>query len=109
MDIAGIIFFTTSNGLSLFLQTDTGTLAPPVSYNVALGGWSELDAGDVNGDGRTDLLTTNCQGLNNVCVLLQTPDGVLGTPSVYSSGAAASSRAAWGSATRTAMAARTSS
>ena len=86
MDIAGIIFFTTSNGLSLFLQTDTGTLAPPVSYNVALGGWSELDAGDVNGDGRTDLLTTNCQGLNNVCVLLQTPDGVLGTPSVYSLG-----------------------
>jgi len=85
-DIAGIAFSGTGNGLSVFLQTDTGTLAPPVGYDVSLGGWDELNAGDVDGDGRTDLLMTNCQGLNNVCVLLQTPGGVLGTPTAYSLG-----------------------
>jgi hypothetical protein len=88
MDIAGIIFASAppGNGLSLFLQTDTGTLAPAVTYNVSLGGSNELSAGDVDGDGRTDLLMTNCQGLKNVCVMLQTPDGVLGTPTGYSLG-----------------------
>ena len=49
---------------TLFLQTETGTLAPPVTYHVARGGFDELDAGDIDGDGRTDLVVTSGQGFD---------------------------------------------
>jgi hypothetical protein len=70
----------------VFLQTETGTLAAPVTYHVPTGGWDSLNAGDLDGDGRTDLVVTSGQGFGfaNLNVLLQMPDGTLGTPTPYS-------------------------
>jgi hypothetical protein len=85
MDIAGINF---GGGLSVFLQTASGTLASPVTYAVPSGGFDELDAGDVDGDGRTDLVVMSGQGFAfpNVKVLLQLADGTFGAPVSYSVG-----------------------
>ena len=63
-------------------------LAPPVTYHAPHGGLDELDAGDIDGDGRTDLVVMSGQvdAVPNLNVLLQTPDGTLGAPTSYSLG-----------------------
>jgi hypothetical protein len=88
MDVAGINFGARGDGLDVFLQTATGTLAAPVTYHVAHGGFDELDAGDVDGDGRTDLVVMSGQNFAfpNLSVLLQMPDGTFGAPASYSVG-----------------------
>ena len=74
-------------GLDVFLQTDTGALAPPVSYAAPHDGQAELDAGDVNGDGLVDVVIS-CGGTGhpNLSVMLQLPDGTLGAATSYSTG-----------------------
>jgi hypothetical protein len=87
MDVAGLNMGVRGDGLDVFLQTETGVLAAPVTYHVPHGGRDELDAGDVDGDGRSDLVVMSGQGAApNVSVLLQTADGVFGPPASYSVG-----------------------
>ena len=89
-------------GLDVFLQTETGGLAAPATYAVPHGGYDELDAGDIDGDGRTDVVVMSGQssGVPNVSILLQTSAGTLGAPTSYSSGS--------GTKTATASSSRTS-
>ena len=85
MDIAGIntASYSGEGGPDIFLQDESGALASPVNYRVIRGGTrAMLDAGDINGDGRTDLVVMS--GSPDVSVLLQTPEGVLGAPAPYS-------------------------
>ena len=84
MDVAGLIAGSGGDGLDVLLQTPTGTLAAPVTYHVAHGLGGDLDAGDVNGDGRTDLVVS--PGLS---VLLQNTDGTMAAPVTYSAGGGA--------------------
>jgi hypothetical protein len=73
-----------ANNLAIFLQTATGTLASPVTYQVGAGA-SELRTGDVNSDGRTDLVVRmSGNGVPNLIVLLQNADGTIGPPTSYS-------------------------
>ena len=84
MDVAGVNSSSVGNNLGVFLQTAAGTLASPVAYQVP-GGGLELHAGDVNGDGRTDLVVRPVQGTGvpNMTVLLQNTDGTMGSPMPY--------------------------
>ncbi|HEY7371070.1 MAG TPA: VCBS repeat-containing protein, partial [Polyangia bacterium] len=75
LDVAGL-----GTGLDLFLQTETGALAPPVTYAVPDGG-GRLDARDMDGDGRTDV---DLVLSSRIAVLLQAPDGTLGAATSYS-------------------------
>ena len=86
MDVASLSWGSNGTGLDVFLQNETGTLAPPVTYAVTHGGYDELDAGDVNGDGRTDIVVMSGQlwALPDMSVLLQSSDGTLGAPTSYS-------------------------
>jgi hypothetical protein len=82
MDVASLSWGSNGTGLDVFLQNDTGTLTAPVTYSVTHAGSSELDAGDVNGDGRTDVVVIS--GQPDMSVLLQNSDGTLEAPTSYS-------------------------
>jgi hypothetical protein len=83
LDVAEINSNSFGNNLAIFLQTGTGTLASPVFYQVP-GGGLELHTGDVNSDGRTDLVVRPAGGTAGLLVLLQTADGTMGSPMPYS-------------------------
>jgi hypothetical protein len=88
LDIAGINFGALGDGLDVFLQTAAGTLAPPVTYHVPHGGYDALVAGDVNGDGRTDLVVMSGElyAIPNLSVVLQNADGTMAASVPYSLG-----------------------
>src|SRR5436190_1251174 len=81
MDVVGINWGLLGDGVSVYLQTATGALAAPVIYHVTHGGYDEVDVGDVNGDGRTDIVVMSGQTFSpNIGVLPQNADGTMGTP-----------------------------
>ena len=87
MDVAGINWGSYGDGVDILLQTETGTLAAPVTYHAPHGGYDELDADDIDGDGRTDLVVMSGQSFApNVSLLLQMEDGTFGTATSYSLG-----------------------
>ena len=74
-DIAGIGF--SSSQVDVFTQTTNGTLAFSAQYTADYAGFNDLKAGDVNGDGLSDIVVMNGQtyGVPNLSVLLQTNGG----------------------------------
>jgi len=84
-DIVGINWGSRGDGVDLFLQTAAGGLAPKVTYHVAHGGYDEVEVGDLNGDGLTDVLVMSGQGLGSqLGILPQLGDGTMGAPIYYS-------------------------
>ena len=88
MDVVGINWGSRGDGVDVFLQTPEGTLAPPVTYHVNHGGYDEVDVGDVNGDGRADIVVMSGQlyAAPNLGILLQTSEGAMAPPVYYSVG-----------------------
>ena len=88
MDVVGINHGGRGDGVDVFLQTATGTLADPVTYHENHGGFDEVDVGDVNGDGRTDIVVMSGSGYAapNIGVLPQKADGTMDAPVYYSVG-----------------------
>ena len=86
LDVVGIGWGT--NTTSLWLQNSGGTLDSPVIYNVTHGGYDDLEVGDVNNDGLTDIVVMSGQSLvPNLGILIQKNDGTFDTPSYYNAAA----------------------
>ena len=81
-----------SNGsVSVFLNKGDGTGTFGAEQVFAVGGSAEaLAVGDVNGDGKLDIVTANGDS-NSVSVLLGKGDGTFGTAQVYATGGSANS------------------
>jgi hypothetical protein len=77
MDVAGIDWATS---IVVFTQQPNGTLALAASYTGTHQGFDDLEVGDLNGDGRDDLVVMSGQGLvPNASVFLQQPAGLFST------------------------------
>jgi hypothetical protein len=86
LDIVGI--GQSNSSLSIWHQAADGTLNAPVGYQVTHTGDDDLDVGDVNNDGRTDIIVKN-GGIGmvpapNIALLTQKPNGTLNDPQYYS-------------------------
>jgi len=75
LDVAGIGWGTGT--VTVFCQNSTGSLGMPVTYAVQHGGYDELEAGDVNNDGWTDLIVMSGQtyAIPNLGILYQQANG----------------------------------
>jgi hypothetical protein len=84
-DIVGIDWGT--DIVDLFLQDEQGQLSGRATYHVSHGGYDDLEVGDVNHDGRTDIVVMSGQSyISNLGVILQTPEGAFEPPVYYSVG-----------------------
>jgi hypothetical protein len=74
--------------LYLFLQNIDGTLGPSTTYGASTDGWSKVLAGDVTGDGLTDIVLSRADmyGSDNIGVLPQAAAGGFDTIVNYTIG-----------------------
>jgi hypothetical protein len=72
----------------VFLQNASGTFDPPLVYTVLHGGYDDLEVGDVNGDGRDDIIVMSGQNYayDNLGILLQNAAGSFDAPVYYDLG-----------------------
>jgi hypothetical protein len=85
LDVVGIGQGT--NTVDIFFQNFSGTLNLPVTYTVTHGGYyDEVQVGDVNNDGLTDIIIINGQGTVNLAILFQTTERTFIGPIYYSLG-----------------------
>jgi hypothetical protein len=84
LDFAMALETTFSSNVTVALGTGAGTLGPASSFTVGYSPQS-VAAGDVNGDGKVDLVTANSYD-NNVSVLLGTGTGTFGGAQNFAAG-----------------------
>lgn len=73
-----------SNNVSVFLNTGSGSFGSAVTLNVQ-SGQTFAAAGDLNGDGNTDLVVANT-GSANLVVILGNGNGTFQSPATFSTG-----------------------
>ncbi|MGR9053515.1 MAG: PKD domain-containing protein [Gammaproteobacteria bacterium] len=70
LDVAGIGHGTAT--ASVLFQDPDGSLQAPISFDAPHGGFDDLDIGDINDDGKNDLIVMSGQGwYDNVAILTQ--------------------------------------
>ncbi len=73
--------------VNVFLQNVSGTLNPPDIYTVIHEGFDDLEVGDINNDGLTDIIVMSGQGFaDNLGVLYQNTGGSFDPPVYYDLG-----------------------
>jgi hypothetical protein len=88
MDVVSIDWGTQSQDVDVFYQNAGGTFNTPITYTVSHGGYEDLEVGDVNNDGFTDIIVMSGQSfIPNLGVLTQKTDGTFNTAVYYSVGA----------------------
>ncbi|UCF30839.1 MAG: VCBS repeat-containing protein [bacterium] len=87
-DIAAIDWGTQSADVDIFHQNPDGTMEAPVSYSVLHGGYDDMEVGDINGDGLTDVVVMSGQGdaYDNIGVLYQNESGTFDSAVYYDLG-----------------------
>lgn len=72
----------------VFLQNVDGTLGPPSTHETLTDGWSRVIAGDVTGDGLTDIVLSRADlyGFDNIGVLPQAQSGGFAATVYYTIG-----------------------
>lgn len=87
-DVVAIDWGTQSHSVDVFLQNAGNTLTAPAIYTVEHGGYDDLDVGDVNNDGLTDIIVMSGQAYayDNIGVLLQNDTGTFDAPTYYDLG-----------------------
>jgi len=93
-DVVSIDWGSRSDDVDIYVQNDTGTLNPPVTYRVLHAGYDDLEVGDVNDDGLTDIIVMSGQSYayDNIGILIQTSEGLFDTPVYYDIGLNANTR-----------------
>ncbi len=89
MDVASIAWGNQENGedVNVFLQNAGGTLDSPVIYAVTHGGYDDLEVGDINNDGLTDIIVMSGQSSSNqLGVLYQNAGGTFDSAVYYDLG-----------------------
>jgi hypothetical protein len=76
----------TSGGVSVLLNNGNGTFGSPTTYTVGATGPQGLAVGDLNGDGKPDIVVTNNILPGTVSVLLNKGDGTFGARTDYAAG-----------------------
>lgn len=86
MDITGIGWGGSEAGV--FLQDAAGTVSLSAAYYAPHGGYDDLEVGDVNDDGRSDIVVMSGQGYayDNLAVLLQNATGTFDSVNYYDLG-----------------------
>jgi VCBS repeat protein len=86
-DVAGMDW-SNQKQIVIFTQQTDGTLELAATYNGTHAGWNDLEVGDLNADGRDDLVISTAQYYNypNVSVLLQQPGGLFNSAVIYDLG-----------------------
>lgn len=87
-DVVSIDWGTQSHIVEVYHQTLAGTLAPPDTYTVVHGGWDDLAVGDVNSDGRDDIIVMSGQfyAYDNVGIMIQNAERTFDDPVYYDLG-----------------------
>ncbi len=83
-----VVSHANSPSIGVFLQNSNGTMGSLIAYPSSQAGFDDIDAGDLNGDGRIDVAKMNGQGFGNpdLLVYTQTAQNHLGTPVPYAYG-----------------------
>jgi FG-GAP-like repeat/Domain of unknown function DUF11 len=86
LDVAGVGWGT--NTVTVLLNNGLGGFGAPVQYPAQHAGYEDLEAGDVTGDGRDDIVVMSGQlyAVPNISVLPQLTSGGFGPAATYSVG-----------------------